>query len=259
MIKNILIVDDAPVTVEMVKRQIEKEGIYTVFIAGNGREGLDVVLREEIDLIVTDVVMPVMDGVDFFRELKKIPETLNIPIIIITDSVIIKESFKQLGVNDFIRKPFDGKVVLDRIKKIDELHIDRKKNERVLLVGNNRALIKEMSHLLKDKGCNVAISDGGIDVVSKSLRMVPKLLIIDVMLQDISAIELIKALRCFIKLNNLNIVIFSHFLPGEYRITEIVEQMNEFKNACINAGATNYIGRYSPLTFIDRLRESDAL
>jgi CheY-like chemotaxis protein len=118
--KRILIVDDAPVTITQIRRQLEEAG-YIVSIAANGLEGMSVVSTYNVDLIITDIVMPVMDGVDFYKELKKNERTQSIPVMVITDSVVIKESFQALGVNEFIAKPIDGRDLLQRVQWLLDL------------------------------------------------------------------------------------------------------------------------------------------
>ena len=255
MIKRVLIVDDAPVTLTMAKSQAEKAG-YIVYVAGNGKEGLKVVKSQQIDLVITDVVMPVMDGVDFFNALKKDPSTMHIPVIVITDSMVIKESFRALGVNDFLAKPFDGDTLVERIQRIKKLELGPHRHGKVVIIGagcNDGVL--EMRRLLEKNGCSVVLSNNGVDSIAKVLRVVPHLVLIDVMLTDVSAKEVIQSLRSFVKLKETKILIYTFFSPEKMVNSEAVEQLKNSKDACMEAGGTDYIGRFSALTFINSVNK----
>src|SRR5438876_12383075 len=112
MIKNILLAEDDRVTSLLVKTQLTTKG-YFVYTAANGIEALKILSSQSIDLIITDVVMPQMDGVDLYEAVKKDPKTTDIPIIIVTDKAIFRESFASLGVSNFVEKTTNINVLLE--------------------------------------------------------------------------------------------------------------------------------------------------
>lgn len=112
--KKILIVDDDPVLQKMLKVRLEVTG-YTVIPAGNGQEGLAKIGQGTPDLIITDALMPTMDGYSFCKELKKNEAHQKIPILLITAREKLKDSFEALGVEYFIAKPFRMEDLLDKI------------------------------------------------------------------------------------------------------------------------------------------------
>ena len=114
--KKILIVDDETELVHMAKRKLERNG-YEVNVAYNGEEALNKARKEDYDLIVTDVVMPVMDGFTFYKNLKDSKETADIPVIILTARSNLEESFRALGVADFLAKPFKTKDLVLLLQK----------------------------------------------------------------------------------------------------------------------------------------------
>ena len=111
---NILVVDDDRDIVATLKIQLEKEG-FEVFCAYDGQEALDFLGREEIHLILLDIMMPRMDG---FSAIMKIRENKNIPILVM--SAKTEETDKILGLSigadDYITKPFHYKEVVARIR-----------------------------------------------------------------------------------------------------------------------------------------------
>ena len=105
--KKILIVEDEPDMQQMVQMRLEAAG-YKVITANNGQEGLAKVNEELPDLIISDVLMPVMDGFTFYKELKAKKATEDIPVLILTARGKMEDSFKVMGADDFIAKPFNA-------------------------------------------------------------------------------------------------------------------------------------------------------
>ena len=96
--------------------RLSKSG-YDVVCAHHGKDALDKLKLKRPDVIISDVMMPVMDGVDLYQEIKKNPETKNIPVIIITVKDKLEKSFSAVGADAFIAKPFEMDELLDKIKK----------------------------------------------------------------------------------------------------------------------------------------------
>lgn len=118
--KRILVVDDEPDIIKIVIFRLKKAG-YDITQANNGREGLDLLeAGQTFDLILLDLVMPVMDGYEMCRHLQALESAKNIPVIILSASSSgdMRERFKNLKINDFISKPFDPEDLQGRIKKV---------------------------------------------------------------------------------------------------------------------------------------------
>ncbi len=106
--KTILCIDDAKTIRMLVKKALEPEG-YTVVEAENGKDGLDKCNGSEINFFLVDVNMPVMDGFEFVKELKKKEKYSSVPVVFLTteSSADKKAMGKDLGVNGWIVKPFE--------------------------------------------------------------------------------------------------------------------------------------------------------
>ena len=111
---NILICDDQPDIVNALKIYLAPEG-YNLFEAFTGKEALEIVQKNDIHLILLDVMMPVMDGI---TATAKIRETSNVPIILLTDKSETEDKVLGLnvGADDYITKPFVPVEVLARIR-----------------------------------------------------------------------------------------------------------------------------------------------
>jgi two-component system chemotaxis response regulator CheY len=107
MSKKILIVDDSPVVLAMLEHALAGMG-YAVTAANNGQAGLKQIEAGKFDLIITDLSMPVMDGIAFVKAAKQLPNCKFVPIVFLSseeDEAKIAEA-KKAGASTFLRKPF---------------------------------------------------------------------------------------------------------------------------------------------------------
>ncbi|WZL80820.1 response regulator [Vallitaleaceae bacterium 9-2] len=114
MSEKILVVDDEHAIVDILKFNLEKEG-YHVVTAYNGEEGLSVFNEEAPDLLLLDIMMPVMDGLTLC---KKIRESSNVPIIMLTARAeeVDKILGLEFGADDYMTKPFGVRELIARVK-----------------------------------------------------------------------------------------------------------------------------------------------
>ena len=113
----ILVVDDQPINVQLLKRKLEREGIR-VIAAYNGIEALEAVRKDKPDLILLDVMMPDMDGIEVCQRLQANEDTHGIPVIFITARTTKESKLEGLGVGavDYITKPIDLDETLARVQ-----------------------------------------------------------------------------------------------------------------------------------------------
>lgn len=117
--KKILIVDDEPDILEFLKYNLRKEG-YEVITAGDGKQAIQVAEREKPHLIVLDIMMPELDGVETCRQLRAKKEFVHTPIAFLTAR---DEDFSQIaaldvGGDDYITKPIKPRVLTSRINAL---------------------------------------------------------------------------------------------------------------------------------------------
>lgn len=117
MAKSILIVDDEEIIRNVLRRKLEQTTSYSVLTADDGTVALDIFKQRPVDLVISDLLMKEMNGIELLRNLKSIEPT--IPVIIITGYGTLDDAIEaiHLGAEDFIKKPFDINEVLDTIDK----------------------------------------------------------------------------------------------------------------------------------------------
>ena len=114
---KILVIDDQPINVQLLKRKLEREGLEVV-AAYNGRDGLALIKKEKPDLVLFDVMMPDMDGIEVCQRMQADEETRPIPVIFITARTTKESKLEGLGVGavDYITKPIDLDETLARVQ-----------------------------------------------------------------------------------------------------------------------------------------------
>ena len=133
---KILLVDDEPDILEIVGYNLSSGG-YQVFTASNGLEAIEVAKKESPNLIILDVMMPKMDGIEACEQLRKLPELSN---TIITFLTARNEDYSQVagfdaGADDYITKPIKPKVLLSKVKGLLRRTSVDKKDENSLNIG----------------------------------------------------------------------------------------------------------------------------
>lgn len=116
---SILIVDDQDIVLSAIEAALKKEG-YAVYKAENGAEGLKKAMQIKPHLIITDVLMPRMDGQEMFRALKANSSVANIPVIALSAKAAAEEEYRllEMGFYDFIPKPINPIRLAARVRRV---------------------------------------------------------------------------------------------------------------------------------------------
>ncbi|MCM3411028.1 MULTISPECIES: response regulator transcription factor [Bacillaceae] len=146
MSKRVLVVDDEQSISTLLKYNLEQAG-YTVSTALDGEEGLNTCLKEEPDLLVLDLMLPKMDGIEVCKQLRQ--RKIMVPILMLTakDDEFDKVLGLELGADDYMTKPFSPREVVARIKAIlrrsqsqPEPEVQEIEDENQVLIGDLRVL-----------------------------------------------------------------------------------------------------------------------
>jgi len=155
--KSILVIDDEKDIQKLLQYNLEKEG-YQVFSAKTGEEGLELANVKMPDLIILDLMLPGVDGLEVCKLLRTGKDTKHTPILMLTakSSEIDQVVGLELGASDYIAKPFSVKVLLARLKNIFRSHEPEKPESSVLKAGGI-VLDKERQNV-HVKGKSVALT-----------------------------------------------------------------------------------------------------
>jgi two-component system sensor histidine kinase/response regulator len=115
---KVLIVDDELFNIDYLQQELE-EGNYDLVTAYNGTEAVEKIKQERPDLVLLDLMMPVMDGFAVLRQVKADPDLRDIPVIIISAANNSRSVVKgiKLGAEDYITKPIDERLLLQKVKE----------------------------------------------------------------------------------------------------------------------------------------------
>lgn len=162
--ERILVVEDEEDILELVRYNVAKEG-YRVSLALSGEDALKKAPTEKPDLIILDLMLPGVDGLEVCRRLKGNPETQHIPIIMLTakgeESDIVVGL--EVGADDYITKPFSPKVLLARIRSVLRRHTASDTSEKQVLVRGD-ITIDALRHkvLVKNKPVELTATEFGL-------------------------------------------------------------------------------------------------
>jgi len=154
---TILIIDDEKDLIELVRYNLDKEG-YDVISASDGQTGLDIAQRHKLDLIVLDLMMPGMEGLEVCRRLRSDPRTARIPVIMLTAKATEADRVVglELGADDYITKPFAPREMVARVKAILRRTSTQSEPEQIIRHGD--LLIDVVRHEVKYGGKPVELT-----------------------------------------------------------------------------------------------------
>lgn len=203
--KHLLVVEDNSDLQEFIRYSFNNQ--YTVSTANNGKEAWNFVQKSAPDLIISDVMMPEMDGLQFCKLLKSTFETSHIPIILLTSLSEKTGELEglRLGADDYITKPFDVSLLKQRIESIiKNREIIKKRSLRLIGKGNNSEqpiLLNDLNDQFIKKAIEVVrehISDSnfGKDEFAVEMSVSPSLLYKKLKaLTEQSTVDFIKSIR----------------------------------------------------------------
>jgi signal transduction histidine kinase/ligand-binding sensor domain-containing protein/DNA-binding response OmpR family regulator len=173
----ILVVDDSADVRIFIKSSLEP--LYTIVEAADGREGIDKARAIIPDLIVSDVMMPNVDGYELCQELKTDIKTSHIPVVLLTAKASEENIIEGLetGADDYITKPFNTKILLTRIKNLIDLRCQlQEKIQREMTLQPTEIAVSSMDQefmreLKKTLEKNMADEEFGVDELAKGLYM----------------------------------------------------------------------------------------
>ncbi|MEL6605391.1 MAG: ATP-binding protein [Cyanobacteria bacterium J06614_10] len=199
-LQTVLVVDDEDNIRRLLRQELETEG-YLVNEAKDGVAALESIKRNPPHLIITDVMMPRLDGFDLTAVLKTNPETTNIPTIILS-IVEDKERGFRVGVDRYLTKPID---INELLRSVDSLLTHKTSRCKVLVVNRDESTSKVLTEVLLSQGYVVAEASTGKEGLDKARSIKPDMMIVDAALSEEH--NMVKTLRFEKGLENISVIL----------------------------------------------------
>ena len=183
--KKIVIVEDEKDILQLLKLYLEKEG-YRTCTATSGLEGLKQLKNERPDLIILDLMLPEMDGLDVCKRIRGDRETSRIPMIMLTAKAEESDTIigLELGADDYVTKPFSPKALTARVKAMFR-RLERKQDEEPARYSYGPMVMDLMRHEVKVNGRDVSLTAKEFGLLEHLLRNPGRVMTRDVLLNSV--------------------------------------------------------------------------
>lgn len=176
--RTLLLVDDEPNILSALKRLLRRDG-YRILTGNSASEGLDIMARENVDVIISDQRMPAMTGVEFLRQAKELyPETVRIILSGYSELQYITDAINEGAIYKFLSKPWDDEQIRKNIRDAFQFKEIVNENHRlnVEVQTSNRELAKanrQLSDMLRQKQSQIQRDEVSIGVIREMLHQIP--------------------------------------------------------------------------------------
>ncbi len=191
--KTALIVEDDRMAADILTVYLTSAG-YNVIVVTDGEDAVRKAREIQPFLITLDIMLPKVDGWDVLSELKKSPDTADIPVIIVS-IVDDKELGYSLGAADYLIKPVNRESLICAVNACMPLKKDADKPWKVLVVDDDEKAVKYMSAILEEEGFGLLKAYGGEAGVNLAIGSNPNLIILDLMMPGVSGFDVVERLR----------------------------------------------------------------
>lgn len=266
MVGKILVVDDIEFNIKLIQIKLEKE-YYQVYTAMDGEQAIEKCQKIMPDLILMDVMMPKLDGIEATKALKNAPETSHIPIVLLTALNSQQDRLMGLeaGADDFLTKPINEKALIARVRALtrfkitlDEM-ISRNHSQeemglsklpalsdvsdvsgsRILLVNDDAVEVSKIIRALEPEGVLIDVLEKSNDVIESCKQGLYELILVNTQMIDVDGLSLCSHIRSFDNMRKLPFVL-------------ILDENNEdVFNRAMEMGINDYI--FLPLD-VDELK-----
>ncbi|WP_281301743.1 MULTISPECIES: PleD family two-component system response regulator [unclassified Iodidimonas] len=233
MTARVLVVDDVLPNVKLLEAKLASE-YFDVLCATSGPDALEIVQREQPDIVLLDVMMPGMNGFEVCRHIKSDPKTNHIPVIMVTalDQMSDKVAGLEAGAEDFLTKPVDDIALFARVKSLVRLKVmmDELKNREntgavlgwvkdeeeretfqpsntsILYVDDNEKVAARVGHMLSEMA-SVTHSTGGENVADRAREKNYDLVIVSLSMRETDGLWVCSKLRSYEETRNVPILV----------------------------------------------------
>jgi len=272
----ILIIDDAREDLNLFQAMLEEHG-YMVARACDGQEGLKRIKQDFPMVVISDVMMPNMNGYALLKEIRHDQSIAKIPVLIVTARPKMAEAFLEIGADSFIAKPVNGDRFLSEVDKlVGRVKSSRLDGKRIVIFGKNEKTLKDMHQQLEKIGCTVVDVGEEKQIIAVVEEVNPDFFFLainvetkipgDLLVYILNTWSLPKKARedrdhptSSVKMHTIL------YEEGEEETEQIwlngaeenylsADHKKFFIQKCYNNGALGYIGTYSPQAFLSKVQ-----
>jgi len=207
--KTILYVDDSPVMHHFIRTTLG-DCDYNLITAVDGVDGYEKYCQYLPNIIITDIEMPKMSGLELCRKIKENNEGRFIPVVILSSKsqpIDIDTAFNY-GADDYLVKPVSPDNLIEKIKDYFGV-LDRKKRNKILVVDDSKVSAEMISHALIKNSHNVIMASNGEQALELSIKERPEIVITDVEMPGMSGYDLVKIMRETPELRDVSFIMMS--------------------------------------------------
>lgn len=206
---KILSVDDSKMIHMVIGRAFKNFNVDLIF-ASNGVEALAVATREDPDIILLDVTMPVMDGVETLTKLKSDPIMKDIPVLMLTAEAGKENVVKiaRMGIRDYIIKPFTEQTLVDRVSRIIDLQTKGTSDTQnktlddlanILVIDDKPAIVEQIRSAFSHTAWKIHSAASSSEAVDATSKDVPDVILINLALPDSGAFSFFQMMRASVR------------------------------------------------------------
>jgi len=221
--EKILVVEDEATTRTLIAMELEKAG-YQVFQAEDGVAGYQVAKAMKPDLIISDILMPQMDGNELMKRLRKSEFGKNVLFMVLSARTQMQDYFEMMKADDFISKPFKADDLLMRVDRVfNQLRTERQteadktamdKKRRILILDNESEEYGKFKKILMDNKYEVDVAKSLDECLETAISFKPSLVALRFIIDRINGDKMIKTLKEISSIRNVPYVVYSRKIRG---------------------------------------------
>ena len=227
-IKTILLIDDEIDLQQLVKIALKSKG-HNVETANNGLEGLEKLKTMTPDLIILDMNMPKMGGLEFYQRICDGTDKPRFPVLVLTARANMEKLFKELNIDGFMAKPFEVDELLNEVDIIIEKGANAgikigprgvRGSYHLFIIDNDLEALNKLSPVFQNAGFTVNVAQNGTDGIERIAAGVPDIVLVNLGLQDISGDLVILKLKMMAKTQDVKFILYSDMIAEKNIVNE---------------------------------------
>jgi PAS domain S-box-containing protein len=190
--RTALVVEDDVKSADLIRVQLEAEG-FTVLHAASAEAALELAVQQPLSLITLDILLPNMDGWEFFSRLKQVPALRRVPVVIISIVADANKGF-ALGAAAVMQKPISRQELCESLVDLGLLPFSQGQKLTVLIVDDDPKAVELIAVRIVDVASTVLRAYGGREAIETARRELPDVIVLDLMMAEMSGFDVVGAL-----------------------------------------------------------------